>query len=276
MKIHPLKKSSLASLAVLAVVGSGSLNAEDYIKKAEGSAAAGGDALAQANNPIANMKAFNIQNYYIGEFTGLDEDAHSLVLRYAQPVTIGDGTWLIRASLPFNSFPEPPSNGTTNGLGDFNVFAAYLMDSKPGTSMAVGPQLTVPSATDDFLGSEKWSAGLANVFFDGRSKKFQYGYLLTWQASFAGADSRTDVNVGAFQPFAFYQLGKGWYLRSAPIWNYNFENDDYGIPLGIGLGKVVKSDGVVYNWFVEPQFSVWDEGPSQPDWQIYFACNMQF
>ena len=31
------------------------------------------DAAANANKPLANMKAFNLQNYYIGELTGSEE-----------------------------------------------------------------------------------------------------------------------------------------------------------------------------------------------------------
>ncbi len=81
----------------------------------------------------------------------------------------------------------------------------------PALSVGIGPQFTAPTATDDALGSEKWSAGFAQVFFDARSPKFQYGYLLSWQASFAGDDDLAAVNVGAFQPFAFYQLGGGTY-----------------------------------------------------------------
>ena len=63
-------------------------------------------------------------------------------------------------------------------LGDFNAFAAYLIDTgDPEVSFGFGPQLTAPSATDDALGSGKWSAGFANVLFNAKSKKFQYGYL---------------------------------------------------------------------------------------------------
>jgi len=95
----------------------------------------------------------------------------------------------------------------------------------PVLSVGLGPQFTAPTATDDALGSEKWSAGFARVLFDARSPKFQHGYRLTWQASFAGDDDRADVNVRAFQPIAFYQLGGGTYLRAAPIWVYNFDSD---------------------------------------------------
>jgi len=232
---------------------------------------------AQANNPLANMVAFNIQNYYIGKLTETDEDANQFWLRYAHPFTIGETGWLLRASLPLNSFPTPPDASKTTGLGDFNVFTAYLFDTgNPAVSFGLGPQITAPTASDEALGSEKWSAGLANVLFDGRNKKFQYGYLLTWQHSFAGEDDRATVNVGAFQPFAFYQLGGGTYLRTAPIWVYNFENDSYSVPIGLGIGKIFKRGNKVFNFFVEPQYSVATEGVGQPQWQIYFALNMQF
>ena len=34
------------------------------------------DAAAQANNPLANMTAFNIQDYYIGDLSESDETAN--------------------------------------------------------------------------------------------------------------------------------------------------------------------------------------------------------
>ncbi|ADE55688.1 hypothetical protein [Coraliomargarita akajimensis] len=236
---------------------------------------AAADSAAQANNPLANMKAFNLHNYYIGDLTGPANEANQFWLRYAQPISLGDSQWLVRASLPVNTFPAPISNET--GLGDFNVFAAYLFDTgNPGVSVGLGPQLTAPTATNDFLGSEKWSAGLAHVFFDGRNKRYQYGYLLTWQHSFAGNGNREDVNAGALQPFFFYQLGGGTYLRSAAVCTKNFENDAYSIPVGLGIGQVFKKGDTVYNAFIEPQYSLFDDGFGIPKWQIFVGFNMQF
>jgi hypothetical protein len=235
------------------------------------------DAAAQANNPLANMTAFNIQNYYIGDLSESDEDANQFWLRFAQPFALGKTNWLMRASLPLNTFPTPPDDDHETGLGDFNIFAAYLFDTgDPAVSFGIGPQLTMPTATKDELGSEKWSAGFANVLFNAKSSRFQYGYLLTWQASFAGDSDRSDVNTGAFQPFAFYQLGKGLYLRSAPIWVYDFDNDSYSVPLGLGIGQVIPRGKTVFNIFIEPQISVLDHGPGQPQWQIFAGFNMQF
>ena len=209
--------------------------------------------------------------------TESDESANQAWFRFAKPFSAGSTNWIMRASLPINTFPTPPRGNKETGVGDLNVFAAYLIDTgNPAVSFGIGPQLTAPTAGKDELGSEKWSAGFANVLFNASSAKFQYGYLLTWQKSFAGDNGRADVNAGAVQPFAFYQLGKGNYLRSAPIWVYNFENDSYSMPLGIGAGKVIKKGKTVYNLFGEPQFSVADDGPNQPEWQVFLGFNMQF
>jgi len=236
------------------------------------------DAAAQANNPLANMKAFNIHNYYMGELTGSsNQSANQAWMRYAQPFSLGETNWLVRASLPINSFPSPPEGDRETGIGDFNIFAAYLMDvGNPAISFGIGPLLNLPTASKDSLGSEKYSAGLANVLFDASSKKFQYGYLLTWQHSFAGNDDRDTVNVGAFQPFGMMQLGGGTYLRSTGIWFYDFEQDKYSIPIGLGVGQVMKSGNTVYNLFIEPQYSVFDKGDGIAQWQVFVGFNMQF
>jgi hypothetical protein len=236
------------------------------------------DAVAQANNPLANFTAFNLHNYYIGELTDPHKDANQFWMRYAQPFSIGNTNWLMRASLPINTFPVPPTLGHATGLGDLNVFAAYLIDTgNPTVSFGIGPQITMPTATnEDALGSGKWSAGLVNTLFNFGSPTFQYGYLLSWQASFAGHTDRDQVNIGGFQPFLFYQLGGGTYLRSTAVMSYNFQNNTYSVPIGLGIGQVIPQEKMVFNVFVEPQVSVADKGAGWPKWQIFLGLNTQF
>ncbi|MGK7246236.1 hypothetical protein ACSPAH_13755 [Buttiauxella agrestis] len=66
---------------------------------------------SQANNPLANMTAFNMQNYYIGDVSGSDKDANQFWFRYAKPFSLGESQWLLRASLPINTYPSPPTGG---------------------------------------------------------------------------------------------------------------------------------------------------------------------
>ncbi|WP_380052468.1 transporter [Falsihalocynthiibacter sp. SS001] len=243
-----------------------------------GSAALAEDsgAAAQANNPLAKTKALNFQNLYTGELTGTDRDANQFFLRYASPFQAFGGDWLMRLTAPVNTIPTA-NGGDVTGFGDLNVFAAYLLDTgNPAVSFGIGPQLTIPTASEDETGSGKWSLGFANVLFNATDPKFQWGYLLTWQASVGGDEDRKDVNIGALQPFLFYQLDQGWYLRSTGIWTYNFENDNYNIPFGFGIGRAMPTSGGVINAFIEPQYSIAHEGDGQQKWNIFAGLNYQY
>ena len=158
---------------------------------------AAGD-VAQANNPLANFTAFNLHNYYIGELTDTDgKSGDQFLMRYASPFSIGQTKWLMRATLPINSFPVGPAFERQTGIGDFNVIAPYLIDTgNPALSVGIGPQLTVPTATKDALGSGKWSAGFVHVLFDASSPTFQWGYLAELAAQLRGRRRSRDGEPG--------------------------------------------------------------------------------
>ena len=77
---------------------------------------AGGADAAQANNPLADFVAFNVQNYYVPSLSGVDGSANTFWLRYAQPF----GRWLMRASAPIQRVPVPTTvsaTGSTSACG---------------------------------------------------------------------------------------------------------------------------------------------------------------
>ena len=228
---------------------------------------------AEANNPLAKFQAFNVHNYYVPALSELDgQNANTFWLRYAQPF----GKWLFRASLPASRVPTADSR-TMSGLGDVNAFAAYLFDTgDPAVSAGVGPQVTLPTASETETGTGKWLGGFAATFFNARSKTLQWGGLVTWQTDLAGDAERSDVNVLALQPFYFVQLGHGLYLRGSAVAVFDFENKKYNVPVGLGIGTVVPTPGAVYNIFIEPQYTMLSRGAGQPELQIFVGFNTQF
>lgn len=226
-----------------------------------------------ANNPLADFRAFNLHNYYIPSLTETDnQTANTFWARYAQPF----GKWLFRGSLPIQRVPTSITQ-TTSGLGDASAFATYLFDTgNPGISFGVGPQIVAPTASEDATGAGKWQGGVAATYFNATSAKLQWGGLVTWQASFAGDSDRADTNLLAVQPFVILQLEKGWYLRSTAIAAFNLETDSYHVPVGLGIGTVIPAGKKVFNVFVEPQFTILDRGAGQPELQIFAGFNTQF
>jgi hypothetical protein len=133
--------------------------------------------------------------------------------------------------------------------------------------------LGAPTATDEALGVDAWQLGAAAVYFNAESPAVQWGGLVTWQTDVSGDD---DVNVSAILPFLIIQIGKGTYLRSAPIWVFNFEDNTYNAPFGLGIGQVVKVNRTVFNIFIEPQWTILHDGVGQPEFTVFAGLNLQF
>ena len=264
----PFRHWMITFTTIVGISGSASLQAQE-----ESSGA------AQANNPLANMTALNFHNYYIPTLTDAPDEAYLNYgwIRFARP--FAEGRLLLRVSVPLNTVgtPDPLSSevSSLNGLGDINAFVSYNFISKPTATVGIGPLLAAPTATDQALGSGKWQGGVAFVAFIASSPVFQFGGLVTWQASFAGDSDRASTNLAAVQPFYFWQLGKGTYLRGAPVWVFDIENEALSIPLGLGIGKVVPVGNMMFNLFLEPQYTMIHKG-TQPQIQLFTGINLQF
>lgn len=226
--------------------------------------------LKRANDPMADIKAVNIQNYIVSRLYGTDAELNQLLLRYSQPL----GRVLLRVTMPFVTSSGGIGKEPTSGLGDLNLFGIYSFSSN-GNKIGIGPNLTIPTGTHG-LGSGKWQAGISILAFMARSHVVQWGTLLQWQTSFAGDENRADISLLTPQVFFIWQIGSGFCLRSTGVWSFNLENGDYNVPIGLGVGKVVKAGKMVFNIFAEPQFTVLAEGIGQPKFQTFVGFNTQF
>ena len=225
-----------------------------------------------ANNPLADLVAIQFHNYYIPKLYGVsDESANTFWFRVLAPYK----RLIPRLSLPVKTSPTVTPDSKT-GLGDLDVFASILV-TKPGKPLqyGIGPLYVAPTATDPALGTGKHQLGLASVLVY-PTGPLLFAFIATWQISVAGDDSRPKTNSIVFQPFMTFQLGKGYYLRSSPIWFFDIETGDYNIPFGLGVGKVLTHGKAVFNLFLEPQFTIAHKGVGQPAIQIFAAINVQF
>jgi hypothetical protein len=238
--------------------------------------AAGGisaEQMAKANNPLADMNALNFQNSWISAIRGVPNDYINTM--NVRPVMVA-GRQIIRATVPLTTAPLG-GGPYASGLGDISIFDAIKVTGAGSkTDIAVGPLLVFPSATDDALGQGKWQAGGAVVAIHPLSGGSLLGALVTYQADFAGNKDRSGTSILASQPLVTLSMGGGYYVRSTATWIFDLENDRALMPLGIGVGRVFKGLGGVVNAFVEPQFTVYSKGDSQPAFQLFMGLNMQW
>lgn len=165
------------------------------------------------------------------------------------PVSIGNDWNLInRAIVPIMSQPgiDGTSIGRKNGFGDITYQGFFspketIKMGETNVSWGIGPQIQMPTHSNDRLGSSRWAAGPSFVAL-GIDKKWVYGALVSQIWDITDNKSDDDISMMTFQPFVNYNFGKGWYVSSAPVMTANWEakgSDQWTIPLGGGVGRVV-------------------------------------
>lgn len=231
-----------------------------------------------SNNPLSPFPDVHVQDLLVPDiyrYAGRsDPYANDVLLRGTLPVMdtfLPDQ--LIRMTVPISTRPDF-DEGYTTGLGDVSIFDIVLLGEMAGVDVGVGPLLTMPTASDEELGTEKWSAGLAALAVENVPAGV-FGALVQWQRSFAGDEDRQDVDVMTVQPLLLFNTRQAWYVRSTAICVFDFENDDYYVPVGLGMGKVWREGGTILNAFCEPQVTVLHDDTA-PQWQVFFGLNMTF
>ena len=106
----------------------------------------------------------------------------------------------------------------------------------------IGPSFTVPTSSEHALGQGKYCAGLSGVVLTIQGP-WLVGILISDVASVGGERDRGSVDQLVMQPFANYNLPRGWNLTSSPIVATDLKRastDRWTVPIGVGAGKVFR------------------------------------
>ncbi len=233
-----------------------------------------------AQNPVADLISLPFQNNTNFGFGPDDDIQNVLNIQPVIPFHLSENWNLItRTIVPLINQPEVvQGTGDEFGLGDIN-FTAFFSPKNPtkGIIWGAGPIFAFPTATDEKLGSEKWSLGPSAVALTIQGP-WLFGALINNVWSFAGDDDRDDVNAMLVQPFVNYNLPNGWYLVSSPIITANWEaasGNTWSVPLGGGVGKIFRIGNQPVNAQIQAFYNV-EKPELVGDWTLRFQLQLLF
>ena len=209
------------------------------------------DIAKQAQNPIARLISVPLENDFNPQTGPNKEDSYVLQMKPVVPFRLSkDWNLITRTIIPVIQTPDPaPGIGGASGVGDISL-SLFLSPSRVGHVIwGAGPIISVPTASDDILGTKKLSIGPTVVALRSEGR-WLYGTLVYNVFSVAGPAARPDINQMLMQPFINYNLKHKWYLTSSPYITANWEkrrNDRWTVPVGGGVGKIVHLENIPVN-----------------------------
>jgi hypothetical protein len=224
---------------------------------AQETSAPSADELAkQLQNPLANLISVPFQNNFDFGFEPADGSRWLMNIQPVIPMSISEDWNLIgRVILPVISQNDVfgPS-GSQTGLGDALV-TGFFSPKEPtagGMVWGVGPALSIPTATDDLLGSGQFSAGPSAVVLVQKGS-ITYGALINHVWSLFGDSDRADINATFIQPFLAKNFTGGYALALNTELLQNWEADATLGYLHLIGSKVTTLGSQLVQYFVGPR-----------------------
>ncbi len=144
-----------------------------------------------------------------------------------------------RSSIPAGFADEGRVDGIWGAL-DLNWTAYITPKPIDDFSWDIGPSVTLPIASDNRLGSGKWSVGPSTVFV-WQPGKWTIDAIFRQLWSVGRNYERPDVNQFYIQPLIAYNLNKGWALAIMQVMTANWDNinsEIWLVPIGGGFNKL--------------------------------------
>ena len=243
-----------------------------------GAAVASADEIAaELSNPNTSVATLTFKNqfrWFDGDLANAsDQSSYTLLFQPGLPFVLESGAKILwRPAVPL-LVDNPVLNTSTgefegeSGLGDIAFDLAYAPKTDPSLMIAYGFIASLPTATND-LGSDKWTLG--PEFLIGKiAPKYLFGLFPNHQWDVAGSGD-ADINLTTIQAFYTYLPGGGWSVGSAPIMNYDWNSEQWTVPLQINAGKTVVMKGRPWKLSAELNYYVEKADAFGPEWMLSF------
>ncbi len=233
----------------------------------------------KTQNPLADLISVPFQNNLNFGLGPHNRAQNVLNIQPVVPFHLTEDLNLItRTIAPIIRQPDLlKDSGDTNGLGDINTSLFFSPSNVGQVLWGLGPVLQFPTATDEDLGTRKWSAGPAGVALTIQGP-WVVGALANQVWSYAGNDDRDKVSAFLLQYFINYNFKGGFYLTSSPAVTANWEaasGNKWVIPFGGGMGKIFRIGKMPINVQTQAFYNV-EQTTFGPDWTLRFQLTFIF
>ena len=265
-------------VGLLALCATANVAAQDAAPEGEDTQKSAEEIAAELANPNTPMASLNLKlqfRSFDGTLPGASsQSSTTLLFQPSFPFSLDNGDVVFfRPAIPVQldfSFPNasPSGFGSESGIGDIAFDLAYGRTTKTGMLYAGGIIASLPTATDDALGTDRYTLG--PEFMVGKlTKKYVIGIFPNRQWDVGGSGDK-EIDLTTIQIFGTYLPGGGWNYGSSPIITFDHISDQWTIPLNFTFGKTVIWNKRPWKLSAELNYYVEQADAFGPQWMIGF------
>ncbi len=230
-------------------------------------------------NPVASLISVPLQ-YNYDENIGPNEQGSKSLLNVQPviPLSLGqDWNLIIRTIVPLIDQQDVSARGQgESGLGD--ITQSFFFSPKTpvgGWILAAGPVGYYRSATDQYLGAEKWGAGPTALALR-QTGPWTVGLLTNHIESFAGDSDRAEISATFVQPFLSYITKTRTTFSLNSESTYDWESDQWSVPVNATVAQLLKIGPQILQ--VQLGARYWAESPDNgaEGWGLRAAVTLLF
>lgn len=168
------------------------------------------------------------------------------------------GNWLLRVDTPFHRWFDPniPGVGSAQGLGNLSAILGWRAYNTPEYAFLIGVASSFPTATDDLLGTGKYTVGpiIATGRFLPQLESFLFG-VFQHSVSAGGDPSRQDISLTNASVQINTIWAERWWTTVQGVWQVDWERKTKSsMTAEVELGR-----NVVGRWgvYLRPGVGIW-------------------
>ena len=229
--------------------------------------------LANPNTALATLNFKNQIHFFDGDLPDADNQVgYTLLFQPSFPFPLENGnTIFFRPGIPLH-VNQPVFDLSSQsfddefGLGDIGFDLAYGRTTPSGEILAAGMAGTLPTATSSGLGRGQLTLG----------PEVLVGVVRDWGVVVVIANHQWDiggwgdlpVSLTTVQPVSTFLLGDGWTVGSAPIITYDWNADQWTVPLNLTVGKTAMLGSGTWKFSIEINYYFEQPDSFGPEWMI--------
>ena len=228
-------------------------------------------------NPIASLISVPLQFNYDTGFGPKDADRWTLNVQPVIPFSISEDWNLITRTIVPVIYQESLADGFSSDFGIGDTTQSFFFSPKEpigGWVIGAGPVALWPTGTSPRIRSESLGFGPTLVALK-QENGWTYGALVNHIWSVTDSDDHDQVNNTFLQPFLSYTWPTATTLAVNTETSYNWNTEEWTVPLHVILKQFVKLGGQPMQFEVAGTY--YAESPDGgPEWGVRFTITFVF